>query len=336
MMRRTLVCLLAVVLAVSCLCYAEKTQEFQNNSGAKATGLRVVFYSSTTIISYGDAFSTVTPTGSAKEFVFSGGSVLPWGTFTVSWASSTTVRSFEWLTGDQPGSATPAVHCDTTVSATYPNLKEAIERAWDGAVICVEPGTYEIATIVSTIHNITLRGMTQSASDVVIRSPKYKTEAFFAHQSATVVLENMTFESFGIFSNDKSHVILKNVVTTGVVAHIESIIDIESSILQTSPWLSLQVQDGTHVSLRNSAVEGKVLVWGDAHFAAFDCMFRSPQSVVTAQTNTTIEVRNCTFDDLSLGIDLGGFAGTILGSGNIIAPSQLNPPTYAWPKGFVK
>jgi len=337
MMRRTVVWLFAVVLTVSCLCYAEKTQEFQNNCGAKATGLRIVFYSSTSITSYGDAFSTVTPTGSVKEFVFSGGTVSPFGTFTVSWASSTTVKSYEWLTGDQPGPSKPAVKCSVTVSAVYPNLKEAIERAWDGAVICVEPGTYQIGLLTIEEHSFAIRGMGQTASDVVFTGPKYSDHWFTVALSATVAAENLKVDDTLLLVNGNATLSLKNVIiVTAKQVYLRgySTVDIESSVLTLS---SMSVFEANRLSIRDSVVEGLVSAREDAQFAASNSVFRGSKSKITASGNSRIEIRNCEFDPLSLGIEIASdFTGVIVGSGNIIAPSQLSPSGYAWPAGFIK
>jgi len=315
-MRRTLVSLFAVILLVSCACYAEKTEEFQNKSGATATGLRIVFYSSTSITGFGDSFSTVTPTGSAKEFLFSGGSVLPFGTFTVSWASSTMVKSYEWLTGDQQGSSTPGVKCTVTVSATYPNLREAIERAWDGAVICVEPGTYQLDTFVVIEHSITIRGMGQTASEVVITCPKYEPQAIITMEKSDVVAENLEVRYSGFETYDTSHLILKNVIVSAIMAKGESTVDIQTSLVSNtyvdSNTLGVWGTLGSHVSVRGSVIERVVVASGDVQLTVIDSAFRGPESSLGGLDHASLDIRDCTFDGLSCGINLVNFAGTVL------------------------
>ena len=205
-------------------------------------------------------------------------------------------------------------------------------------MICVEPGTYDLSILMLHDHNFTLRGMGQTASDVVVKGPKYQDLAgLYLQGSSTVVLDNLKVEEYGVFATDTSHVTLRNVIAERVMAMVESTIAIESSILLNGEGHQLSASDGTNVSVLDSVVEAYVFASTDARFSAFDSIFRGPESRIYVNQNAAIEIRNCTFDVLSRGIILDqAFAGTLLGEGNIIAPSQLSPSNHAWPAGFIK
>jgi hypothetical protein len=335
----TVMWLVAAILLVSCVYCAGKTQPFVNETGNVATGIRIVFNTLVTVTSHDGAFPVMQPEDRAKEFVFTGGSIKPFGTFFVSWNTAAYVVRFEWLTGEQTGASTPAVRCSLTVSSERTRLSDVLQYAFDGAVICLGPGTYEFEMLPVPDCSFTLRGTGQTASDVVIKGPKYDAIAgLFVSGSRTVVIENLKFESSMVGTHGKAHLILKNVIAERVWAMGESTIEIESSLLlETQRHQTLMAADGTHVSIRDSVVEGNADAHEDAQFSVFNTVFQGPASGVTAYGSPRIEIRNCIFS-LSLGIALrsGDFAGVVVGEGNIIAPSALQPASYPWPEGFIK
>jgi len=338
MKSRTVVWLFAVVLSISCVFCAAKTQEFQNDTGAVATGIRIVFSSIVAVTAHDAAFPVMQPEDRAREFVFSGGSVRPFDTFFVSWNTAASVVRFEWLTEQQTGLSKPVVRCSYTASPTRASLSEVISTAWDGAVFCLEPGTYQVDSM-AIAHSITLRGMGQTASDVVITGPKYQPQIIFTTEDATVVLDNLSFPNALLCAYEKSHLILKNVIAYGVNPDHESTLDIERSILRRndSSGLAILAGGGALVSIRHSVVEGGIQVMVDVQLVVLDSLFQGPTSLIGASGGTRIEVRNCEFDPLSRGIRLvPDFTGTVLGEGNVIASSALYPPGYPWPAGFIK
>jgi hypothetical protein len=69
-----------------------------NDTGEEATGLRIVFSTPVQITAFGDTLMEVDQTGTADEFVFSGGTVSPWESHWLNWApSSAQIISYEWL-----------------------------------------------------------------------------------------------------------------------------------------------------------------------------------------------------------------------------------------------
>jgi len=79
--------LLVGLLCVSVAVYAGEV--ITNDSGEDATGLRVVFSTPVLITDFGDILTSVDPQMLAFEFVFSGGTVEPWGSHWMNWALAT-------------------------------------------------------------------------------------------------------------------------------------------------------------------------------------------------------------------------------------------------------
>ena len=70
-----------------------------NDTGEYATGLRVAFSTPVLITAFGDILTNVDQEGLSYEFVFSGGTVQPWGDHWLNWAPATAqIISYEWLT----------------------------------------------------------------------------------------------------------------------------------------------------------------------------------------------------------------------------------------------
>ena len=94
------VALLAVV-GLLCISLSSLAGEVvTNDTGADATGLRVVFSVPVKITAFGDTLMQIDPTSTSTEFVFSGGTVSPWGSHWMSWIpSAAQIVSHEWLTG---------------------------------------------------------------------------------------------------------------------------------------------------------------------------------------------------------------------------------------------
>jgi len=71
---------------------------FVNDTGETVYGLRLEFSEPVTIASFGDVLSTVEPLGESTTFIFSGGTVEPWGDHWIIWESgSASIVSSEWL-----------------------------------------------------------------------------------------------------------------------------------------------------------------------------------------------------------------------------------------------
>ena len=100
-----LLCLSVVVLA---------GEVITNDTGEDTTSLRVMFSTPVLITAFGDILTSVDPQMLSFEFVFSGGTVEPWGSHWFNYAPATaSVIETEWL--NQPSGSRTAVAADVTV-----------------------------------------------------------------------------------------------------------------------------------------------------------------------------------------------------------------------------
>jgi hypothetical protein len=92
---------LLLVIELLCISLSSLAGEvITNDTGGDATGLRVTFSEPVQITAFGDTLMAVDQTGPADEFVFSGGTVSPWGSHWMNWTpSAAQIVSHEWLTG---------------------------------------------------------------------------------------------------------------------------------------------------------------------------------------------------------------------------------------------
>ncbi|MCK5827605.1 hypothetical protein KAH43_03685, partial [Candidatus Bipolaricaulota bacterium] len=96
----------ASLLLVRLLCFSVLVfagEVITNDTGEDATGLRVAFSTPVLITAFGDILTSVDPQMLAFEFVFSGGTVEPWGSHWFNYAPTTaSVVESEWLTELRP------------------------------------------------------------------------------------------------------------------------------------------------------------------------------------------------------------------------------------------
>ena len=88
--------LLVGLLCLSVVVYAGDV--ITNDTGETATGLRVTFSAPVIIVGFGDILTSVDPQMLSFEFVFSGGTVKPWGSHWFNYAPTTaSIVESEWL-----------------------------------------------------------------------------------------------------------------------------------------------------------------------------------------------------------------------------------------------
>jgi arabinogalactan endo-1,4-beta-galactosidase len=92
-----------ILLVVGLLCVSVTVlagEVITNDTGEDVTGLRVVFSTPVLITTFGDILTNVDEEGLSYEFVFSGGTVPPWGSHWFNYAPTTaSVMETKWLTG---------------------------------------------------------------------------------------------------------------------------------------------------------------------------------------------------------------------------------------------
>lgn len=91
--------LLLAVVGLLCISLSSLAGEvITNDTGEDATGLKVVFSMPAEITAFGDILMHVDQEGPAQEFIFSGGTVEPWGSHWFSYSpAAASVLEYEWL-----------------------------------------------------------------------------------------------------------------------------------------------------------------------------------------------------------------------------------------------
>ena len=121
-MERTLF----IVCAVLSLSWASLSGAiYTNDTGTIAYDFRIVFEAPVVITSYAPVFPEKEPEGEAMEFTFTGGTVLPGGTFWLSWRpAGVRAVAVEWITtpgGGTTPKGTPSIVTEAQVSALSEN-----------------------------------------------------------------------------------------------------------------------------------------------------------------------------------------------------------------------
>lgn len=127
----------ASLLFIGLICFSVVVfagEVITNDTGEEATGLRVAFSSPVLITAFGDILTSVDPQMLSFEFVFSGGTVEPWGSHWLNWAPTTvSVVEYEWFT-DPATAESPPGNLPNTPAPTYDEIM---------AQIAEYPGAYE-------------------------------------------------------------------------------------------------------------------------------------------------------------------------------------------------
>jgi len=115
------VALLAVV-GLLCISLSSLAGEVvTNDTGADATGLRVVFSVPVKITAFGDTLMQIDPTSTSTEFVFSGGTVSPWGSHWMSWTpAAASILNHEWLRNSRPAIKKSTLDLPSTTVTQFP------------------------------------------------------------------------------------------------------------------------------------------------------------------------------------------------------------------------
>lgn len=157
------VCMLLVgLLCISLSALAGEV--ITNDTGEDTTGLHVVFSAPVLIMGFGDTLMNVDQRGLSYEFVFSGGTVPPWGSHWMNWTPATAqIMSYEWLdqvpilisqtTTDNSMAEEPGLIPGASVSPD--SETEAGYIAWSGALTEGQP--IEIRVFITSSAYLTWR-----------------------------------------------------------------------------------------------------------------------------------------------------------------------------------
>jgi arabinogalactan endo-1,4-beta-galactosidase len=136
----------SLLLGIGLLCVSLSSlagEVITNDTGEDATGLRVVFSSPVLITGSGDVFTTVDPQMLSYEFVFSGGTVEPWGSHWLNWVPTTArIMSHEWvaktLSHDSSTQNSLTILGDNFILGARLS-SYLVKRVWDGVWRTVDP-----------------------------------------------------------------------------------------------------------------------------------------------------------------------------------------------------
>jgi len=116
---RKVALLVVALLCLSVMLYAGEV--ITNDTGEDATGFQVLFSAPVQITAFGDTLMQVDQTGAATEFVFSGGTVSPWGSHWMSWTpAAASILNHEWLHGGEQGIRKSTLELPSTTVTHFP------------------------------------------------------------------------------------------------------------------------------------------------------------------------------------------------------------------------
>ncbi|MFC2081920.1 hypothetical protein ACFLSF_02305 [Candidatus Bipolaricaulota bacterium] len=340
-----------VLIAVCCVSLSALAEELRNDSGQTAYAVEITFSKSVRIDYFGREFRTQEPrAGRSRVFTFTDGSVRSRGTFTIEWVpSSARITSIEWLAtfGQQEEEDESRSICDC-ILAPGEDLSRRLERSYDGLVVCLEPGTYEISGL-DLENDLTILGLGDVSTDVVMTptgewgwaylAPVGDAEVRFENLSlegrmwiqpegeATAYLigvstspgDDSVWQSLGVVDNSRMY-IEGSVIFGHVHVSEGASLEVNTSRFGGDYYAGVVATDSGEVSLKDVEIAGRTVgcqVSDDVLLDMVDC--RVEGSVGTA---------------LALGTLLDSFTGVISGSGNLIPDECFDPDAYPWPPSF--
>jgi len=307
MTLRTLAIALLVSIVVVAGAFASTEKDFRNQTGGDVLGIRIQFSTYVAITDSDDVFPDVEPVGNsmggkAREFTFTGGSLRSNATFSLSWDAPAMVMDWEWVTHDADDNDSPGYDCSTTINAEWFNLAQVLNRTWDGMVVCLEPGRYEIpgSGLIIIEDDVSLVGLGPDSGSVVICSSEYGRIQFVTQGDATLVLENLSFAGdvrFGF-----------NQATRCIATRVNTALEPERVALYSS-------------------------VRHDAVLEMYECVIGA---VITARDSGRLILVDCHADpSLSTVISVSSSDANLEGTGNHMSWSQIELGDHDLPERFL-
>jgi len=309
----------------------------RNETGGDALGFRVRFDQRVRIADYDKGiFPSVSPGVTSWYYVFSGGRLRPDEAFELSWRPSTaTIRTCEWITEDGI-STVGGFACTYTMHPSLSRLDTLLRQAYDGLVLCLVPGVYELPSAITLGRHVTLRGTGSSITDVVIATP---TGAVLrVDGGGRLSFENLSIDGAVFEAADGAHLTLRRASLAGSVClegNAGATID-DSSLLG-----SVTAAGDGSLAIRRSTIEGDatdaaLTVEGAARVTVADSRIRGAASGIRASGTGSIHIETSDFaKNMPVAVDLAGFTGALTGEGNVVSRDALVPHDFDWPDGFV-
>ena len=224
-------------------------EELTNDSRTTAVAVRITFMSRVMITRHGREFPTQDPaTGLSDVFVFSGGEVRRNGTFEVKWSPGLAIKSVEWLevlSAEDQEAMQEVASCSCVLSPSD-SLETRLNSAYDGIEICLEPGTYTVASWLA-LDNVTIRGIHHDKGVVHIVAPPYTT-VIASLTEGSLRIENISFgEGIELMPRGNSRATIVDSELWILTAAQLGSVEVEGSVIGI-----ISADDGATVTVRNS------------------------------------------------------------------------------------
>ena len=299
-----LVAAFLVLSLVVCGLSAE-AEELTNDSGKTAVAVRITFASRVMIRGHGREFPTQDPaTGRSDVFVFSGGEVRRNRSFEVEWSPDyRRIKSIEWLEvyGAEEQEAMQEIADCSCVLSPSDSLEKRLSNAYDGIVICLEPGIYTFGTAGNQIlmqDDITIRGVYQELGEAQIILPEYQGRVLAVGQDSRLTVKNISFgEGFMLIGKGNGAIIIETCDLQYLILEGTASASVENSSLG-----SVIASDGARVTLTNCAIEIDAHVYGiaahsDSRVTVVDSVIKNKSLGVFANDDSIVRLIRCEFVD---------------------------------------
>ena len=340
---RRLMSVLGIVALLCVCCAVVFGEELKNDSRITAVAVRITFSSRVRITDYGREFSGVEPSsGMSDVFVFTGGNLRRNQTFEIEWAPSfITVESVEWLSEyTDDSSDQPEQSCTNLLRATWGSIYDLLlERQYDGMVICLEPGRYEVlASTVRVDHDIVILGTGANSAETIIAGGGFSGSNFMVWGSATLRFENLTLaDGVALQTLERATCEVANAQIDSAFAGDESTMSISGcqigGDLYVNGSATLLVESCQFVGDGRYAVS----LHESASATISNTVFANREFGISVRDNVNLTVLSCRFEDSllynSISIASFGFAGSIGGRENMLAGAPIDE-SLEWPEGF--
>jgi len=298
-----------LVLSIVVCGLSAEAEELINDSGKTAVAVRITFTTKVRIHRHGREFPTQDPTtGRSDVFVFSGGEVRRNRSFKVKWSpDSRRIKSIEWLEvyGAEEQKAMQEIADCSCVLSPSNSLEKRLSNAYDGIVICLEPGVYTLTQyILSLPYDVTIRGIHQDMGVAQIVAPKYET-VILAVRDSRLRMESVAF-------GDGLIEILAQGAAIVTIASCDiqylTLTGTAQASVEDSSLSAVFAGDGSTATFTNCAIEidGELSVGidaaRDAEVIVVDSIIKNKQLGIIARGSSIVRLIRCEFVDCETNI----------------------------------
>jgi len=280
-------------------------EELTNDSRKTAVAVRITFAGRVRIRGHGREFPTQDPsTWRSDVFVFSGGEVRRNRSFELEWSpNSRQIKSIEWLEvyGAKEQEAMQEMADCSCILSLADSLERRLNNAYDGIVICLEPGIYTFGTAGSQIlmqDDITIRGVYQELGQAQIILSEHQVRVLAVDQDSRLTVKNVSFgEGFILVGKGNGSMIIETCDLQYLILE-----DSASASVGNSSLGSVSASNGAQVTLTNCAIEIDAHAYGiaahsDSRVTVVDSVIKNKSLGVFANDDSIVRLIRCEFVD---------------------------------------